>query len=775
MTKKKAWRSKRFRDDRDERGWRPPAPTENPALEKYYKGQDIVPEGEWEQFYSKLHETLPVTFRITGYKEQAQELLKIIKGHYFNKFVDVEVEGRKVDPPKCMEWYPDGLAWQLDLTKKAIRGSEPLKQLHEFLVSETESGNISRQEAVSMIPPILLDVKSHHKVLDLCAAPGSKTAQLIEYLHSEESTAIPEGFVVANDNDNKRCYLMTHQVKRLQSPNCMIINHDATILPNLFLSSPKSGTPSAVVYDRVLADVPCSGDGTLRKNPDVWRKWNPTMGMNLHGLQLRVLKRGLELLAVGGRLVYSTCSLNPVEDEAVISEMLRKCDGAIELVEAESMLPGLRCSRGLSSWKCMDRKGVWYTDFEQVPENLRNQIRSSMFPPSEKEAQTYNMNRCLRILPHHQDTGGFFIAVIHKTKPLPWTNTHRFSDKKEVNETATSHKETNQSDIKTAAENAALTSTADEHDVIHKDDSGETESKSKMAASNHGNGMGDASSSQLEGKRKGDVTEEAPKQKKQRMGMYKEDPFLFVQGEEEFWPPIKSFFGISAEFPEKQLMYRCADGKKRNLYFVSEHIKTIVQHNEDRVKFINLGVKIFGRSPSPLVPQCDFRLAQEGLVVMRQFSTSRRLKLSRDDLVTLLTEENPYLDKMSESVQTQAKDLGPGSTIFQYEPSDLGTEPACEIVVCGWKGKTSLRSFVGKFDRAHYLRLCGLELSEIQRQVAAKKAEKLAEKAAVDKDNVDCCMESDSGEVTNHLDIDRVANTDAVTEIEEEATSMENT
>ena len=73
--------------------------------------------------------------------------------------------------------------------------------------------NTSRQETVSMIPPLVLDVKPHHKVLDMCAAPGSKTAQLIEAIHSSvEDDVVPEGLVVANDADNSRCYMLVHQV-----------------------------------------------------------------------------------------------------------------------------------------------------------------------------------------------------------------------------------------------------------------------------------------------------------------------------------------------------------------------------------------------------------------------------------------------------------------------------------------------------------------------------------------------------------------------------------
>lgn len=70
----------------------------------------------------------------------------------------------------------------------------------------------------------------------MCAAPGSKTAQLIEYLHKDQER-LPEGFVVANDIDNNRCYLLVHQAKRLSSPNVIITNHDAAIMPNFTVAS----------------------------------------------------------------------------------------------------------------------------------------------------------------------------------------------------------------------------------------------------------------------------------------------------------------------------------------------------------------------------------------------------------------------------------------------------------------------------------------------------------------------------------------------------------
>lgn len=124
----------------------------------------------------------------------------------------------------------------MHLTRKDIRRSEPLFKLHNFLIVETSAGSISRQEAVSMIPPLVLDVKPTDKVLDMCAAPGSKTAQLIEALHAESDNKIPTGFVVANDVDNNRCYMLVHQAKRLNSPCFVVTNHDSSHFPNLLVS-----------------------------------------------------------------------------------------------------------------------------------------------------------------------------------------------------------------------------------------------------------------------------------------------------------------------------------------------------------------------------------------------------------------------------------------------------------------------------------------------------------------------------------------------------------
>lgn len=190
-----------------------------------------------------------------------------------------------------------------------------------------------------MLPPLLLDVQPDHIVLDMCAAPGSKTAQILEAIHGGDLTATPPGMVVANDADEKRAYMLVHQLKRFTSPCFLVTTHAGQFFPTLFVK-PKTGDATGEQaeeevgeeeqtgqdgqqiprqdrqvqkFDRILCDVPCSGDGTFRKNPNLWLSWDPHFGIGLHCLQLSIAIRGLQMLKVGGLMVYSTCALNPVE------------------------------------------------------------------------------------------------------------------------------------------------------------------------------------------------------------------------------------------------------------------------------------------------------------------------------------------------------------------------------------------------------------------------------------------------------------------------------
>nr|CAD7586518.1 unnamed protein product [Timema genevievae] len=615
---------------------------ENPDFDKYYKMQKICSDEDWGAFMAVMKENLPTAFRITGSKSEAQCLLGIVKSELFKHLLNPIAEGEEpmerqdVHKPISIPWYPDNLAWQLTLTRKDIRRSEAYFRLHNFLINETQCGSISRQEVVSMIPPILLDVKSHHKVLDMCAAPGSKTSQLIELLHAEEMK-LPTGLVVANDVDNNRCYMLVHQAKRLNSPCLIVTNHDSSVMPN-FTVTPPDAESRMIKFDRVLCDVPCSGDGTLRKNPDIWLKWNSANGNNLHGIQYRIVRRGVEILSVGGRLVYSTCSLNPLENEAVIHRLLTETEGALHLVEATPLLPGLKFSRGLSHWLPTSRDLVGYQQFEDVPDKYHTVVRPQI----------------IRILPHQQDTGGFFVAVLEKLGSLPW----EAAPAKDINPIR-----------------------APGDPIPPRQD-------------------------------------REPQRKKRKLQTFREDPFIFFTEDEPLWPSIRDFYDLSAELLPSMFMVRCKEGKKKNIYFTSPIVRDIVINNNDKLKIINTGVKTFVRCDNKGTVCSFRLAQEGLHSIFPLIGPKRKVHVTKEDMVTLLRNDSPHyppeFHRLQPSTQEQFLKIEQGSCVLVCETDSGPNTPPLSLVTVGWRGAKSARAYVSNHDCVHYLRLCGADVSQYE-------------------------------------------------------------
>ncbi|XP_065440259.1 RNA cytosine C(5)-methyltransferase NSUN2 isoform X7 [Chrysemys picta bellii] len=682
-----------------------------------------------------LREPLPATLRITGYKRlemamvensclsHAKEILHCLKNKYFKELQDLVVDGQKIEVPQPLKWYPEELAWHTNLSRKILRKSPQLEKFHQFLVSETECGNVSRQEAVSMIPPLLLNVNPHHKILDMCAAPGSKTAQLIEMLHADMNVPFPEGFVIANDVDNKRCYLLVHQAKRLNSPCIMVVNHDASSIPTLQIDN--NGRKEILFYDRILCDVPCSGDGTMRKNIDVWKKWTTQNSLQLHGghsgagsnpqeppwlcwalkaaslpaatqkLQLRIATRGVEQLAEGGRMVYSTCSLNPVENEAVIASLLEKSEGALELADVSSELPGLKWMPGITQWKVMLKDGQWFESWKDVPSNRQTQIRPTMFPiKDEEKLKAMNLERCIRILPHHQNTGGFFVAVLIKKSSMPWNKRQSKLQRKLSQRTG---------DVSVSA---PATEDGSLEIVEEPPDAEDEESKETQHLLNV----------ESEQSKKDGVCGPPPSKKMKLFG-FKEDPFVFLSEDDPLFPPIQKFYALDPSFPKMNLLTRTQEGKKRQLYMVSKELRNVLLNNSERMKVINTGIKVWSRNSDGEQFGCAFRLAQEGIYTLYPFINARIINVCIEDVKVLLTQENPFLSKFSSETHKRVKDLAMGSIVLKYEPDPSKPDTLqCPIVLCGWHGKTSLRAFVPKNERLHYLRMMGVEVFKAKRR-----------------------------------------------------------
>ena len=183
-------------------------------------------------------------------------------------------------------------------------------------------GRVAIQDEGSQLIAMLVGTGT--RILDCCAAPGGKTSVL--------ARRNPGAEVVATELHAHRADLLR---KRVRSENVKIIQADITQLP------------VEEQFDRVLADVPCSGTGTLARNPEIkWRLKPEDLG-NLHAKQVAILRAALDHLAPGGRAVYSTCSLEPEENEAVVEEVLAASPD-IRLLDLRDELERLQASAELA-------------------------------------------------------------------------------------------------------------------------------------------------------------------------------------------------------------------------------------------------------------------------------------------------------------------------------------------------------------------------------------------------------------------------------------------
>ncbi|KDD75934.1 hypothetical protein H632_c429p1 [Helicosporidium sp. ATCC 50920] len=682
------WTEKR---QRVEGGWAS-APTSNDAFIEYYQAQGICPAEEWETFMETLNRPLPMTFRINGSGKFAQELRERLANDFLSAFGEGQsllVDGEEVAAPRALEWYPERLAWQFEFSRTQLRRHPALSRLHDFIKRENEVGGITRQEAVSMVPPLFLDVQPSHRVLDLCAAPGSKTAQLLEHLHRGEG--VPEGLVLANDADARRCNLLAHQTARLASPALLITNHEAQKYPRVHEPLAPGEEPAvegrltkAYQFDRILCDVPCSGDGTLRKAPDIWRRWTPGNGNGLHPLQLCIALRAVELLKTGGLLVYSTCSLNPVENESVVAEVLRRTAGCMELVDTAGQLPELVRLPGLSGWKVRDRER-WHRSWE-ASGRWGIKLDPTMFPqggsaeaeeggakkprPEELEsvsadaeplqaAPELRLERCMRFLPHAQDTGGFFVAVLRKIAPLDRVSYPSFDHRKkrgrrgedEAKEKAGGDDVEEKDEADEADENAdeaeAEEAEKKENDKEAGDDAAKDSEDYVFVEAEAGKEEEPAAprtNPAREQLRRGELPDWAPRGGGSRNrpgggGRWRGIDPIIPYTDASQCAAMEAFYGLRAgESLLDSLIARSAEATPKRLNLVSSGVKHLLRCDvSESLKITAAGVKLFERQTSrDGLVQCAYRLSQEGLPAVLNLVGAQRFELGLGDLLELL-------------------------------------------------------------------------------------------------------------------------------------------
>ena len=273
----------------------------------------------------------------------------------------IRINTLKIDREKCIElisrrgwkikqvpWYENGF-WVEDKNEEQLGNT-----LEHFL------GYYYVQEASSMIPPVVLEPEERDFVLDLAAAPGSKTTQLAEMMKNK-------GCIVANDINIQRIKVLRFNLEKLGVMNAVVTRMDG-----------RKFVKFRERFDKVLLDAPCSSEGIIRKDWRALSRWNVGFIREMARLQKRLMDAAVAAVKKGGVIVYSTCTLAPEENEGVVDYAVSRYGLKVDKVKVK----GLKARKGITEWE-----GKKYDD---------------------------EVKNCLRVWPQDNDSEGFFIARLIK-------------------------------------------------------------------------------------------------------------------------------------------------------------------------------------------------------------------------------------------------------------------------------------------------------------------------------------------------------------------------
>ncbi|EYE89358.1 SAM-dependent methyltransferase [Fervidicella metallireducens AeB] len=293
------------------------------------KMKELLKE-EYDEFIKSYDEEKSQGLRINTLKVSIDEFLKICP---FNL--------------KKIPWVKEGYYFSSD--------DRPGKHPYH------DAGLYYIQEPSAMAVGEIMDSKPFERVLDLCAAPGGKSTHLASRMNQE-------GILVSNEIHPARAKILSQNIERLGIKNAVVTNETPENLAKKFKG----------YFDRILVDAPCSGEGMFRKDLGARDEWSLSNVYHCLKRQLDILENAATMLRVGGRLVYSTCTFSPEENEGVISNFI-KLNSNFE-IEDVKVYDGF--DRGRSQWV---------------------------------EDAVDNIDRTIRIWPHKTQGEGHYIAVLRKT------------------------------------------------------------------------------------------------------------------------------------------------------------------------------------------------------------------------------------------------------------------------------------------------------------------------------------------------------------------------
>lgn len=292
---------------------------------------------ETDLFFKKIRESPKKIIRVNTLKISREELLKKLR----------------------KRWQIEETAYENSFIIKGLMPGELGKAI------EHQIGYYYVQDLSSMMPPLALAPQKNEAILDLCAAPGSKTTQMAMLMKNK-------GTIIANDIALGRIRILQTNLERCGCTNVVMTRMKGTSLCNRFMKN-------KIMFDKILVDAPCSGEGTICFDSHILEMWNPNMIKRLSNEQKKLCISSISCLKKDGILIYSTCTHEPEENELVVNFLLKNFPVKLESFE----LP-LKTRPGITEW--------------------------------EGKKLNPELKKCHRIYPQDNDTEGFFVAKIRKIK-----------------------------------------------------------------------------------------------------------------------------------------------------------------------------------------------------------------------------------------------------------------------------------------------------------------------------------------------------------------------
>lgn len=242
-----------------------------------------------------------------------------------------------------------------------------------------EAGVYYIQEPSAMSPAAYLEAQPGEKILDLCAAPGGKSTQIASYMRGK-------GLLVCNEIHPARAKILSENVERMGIPNALVTNENPQKLAEIF----------EAFFDRIMVDAPCSGEGMFRKNADACDEWSLDNVKLCAERQDEILDCADTMLRPGGRIVFSTCTFAPAENEGTIYRFLQRHPD-YDIVEVP-IYQGM--DRGIPEWAVQYQ----YGDCEMIDMS---------------EEQIKQIDKTIRLWPHKLEGEGHYVAVLQKRGEVP--------------------------------------------------------------------------------------------------------------------------------------------------------------------------------------------------------------------------------------------------------------------------------------------------------------------------------------------------------------------